>query len=195
MRTLILASTSRYRKALLERLGLPFRAEAPGVDETEGPAESPRALVRRLADAKAESIAAADALVIGSDQSASLDGRRLRKPGTHAAALEQLEACQGRVVAFHTAVTVLDTAASRRWRTVDETLVRFRRHGTAALDRYLRRDRPYDCAGGFKVEGLGIVLFEAVDSSDPTGLMGLPLIWLADVLRQAGLDPLDSHTH
>lgn len=190
MKTLILASTSRYRRTLLGRLGLPFRAEAPGVNETEKPGEPPQALAARLAHDKAASVAAAHAVVIGSDQAASLDGRQLRKPGGHAAALEQLAACQGRVVTFHTAVTVRDTDTGQLWQTVDETRVTFRRHDEAALDRYLRREQPYDCAGGFKVEGLGIALFETVDSHDPTGLMGLPLIWLADALRQAGLDAL-----
>lgn len=190
MKTLILASTSRYRKALLERLGLPFLSEAPGIDEAEQPGETPRVLAARLAREKAASVVATDAIVIGSDQSASLDGRPLRKPGSHAVALEQLGACQGRIVAFHTAVTVRDTASNRSWQTIDETRVRFRRLDAAALDRYLKLEQPYDCAGGFKVEGLGIALFEAVESSDPTALMGLPLIWLAETLRQAGLDPL-----
>jgi septum formation protein len=190
MKTLILASTSRYRRTLLGRLGLPFRAQAPDVDETERSGEPPQALAARLAHDKACSLSAAHAVVIGSDQAASLDGRQLRKPGAHAAALEQLTACQGRVVTFHTAVTVRDVDTGHLWQTIDETRVKFRSHDEAALDRYLQRDQPYDCAGGFKVEGLGIALFEAVDSHDPTGLMGLPLIWLADTLRQAGFDAL-----
>lgn len=190
MKHLILASTSRYRRALLERLGLPFSTVAPGVDEVERPDESAPALATRLAEAKARAVAAERSVVIGSDQAASLDGRQLRKPGSHAAALTQLEACQGRTVTFHTAVTVIDYELDRIWKTIDETQVRFARHDRAALGRYLEREQPYDCAGGFKVEGLGIALFEAVESSDPTGLMGLPLIWLATTLKEAGLDPL-----
>jgi septum formation protein len=190
MKTLILASTSRYRRTLLGRLGLPFRAEPPEVDETQRPGEQPQVLAARLAHDKACSVTAAHAVVIGSDQAASLDGRQLRKPGAHAAALEQLMACQGRVVTFHTAVTVRDADTGRLWQTIDETRVKFKSHAEAALDRYLRREQPYDCAGGFKVEGLGIALFESVDSHDPTGLMGLPLIWLAETLRLAGLDAL-----
>jgi len=190
MKTLILASTSRYRRQLLERLGLPFQALAPGVDETELEAESPLDLAVRLAREKAASVTQSNAVVIGSDQVASLDGRLLRKPGGHDAALAQLLACQGREVRFHTAVTVIDTAAQRTWHTVDETRVRFGQLPAASLDRYLRKEQPYDCAGGFKVEGLGIALFESVETMDPTALVGLPLIWVAHTLRSAGLDPL-----
>ncbi|HEX6998493.1 MAG TPA: Maf family nucleotide pyrophosphatase [Gammaproteobacteria bacterium] len=192
MRRLVLASTSPYRGALLARLGLPFDTVAPRADETPGPAEPPRELARRLAAAKAQSVLPADAVVIGSDQVPSLDGRPLGKPGTHAAALEQLLACQGRTVAFYTAVVVIDGADGRRWETVDRTEVAFRRLGRADLDRYLAAERPYDCAGGFKAEGLGVVLFERIVSEDPTALIGLPLIALARMLREAGLDPLAS---
>jgi septum formation protein len=187
---LILASTSPYRRALLERLGLPFEALAPAVDETAGPRELPAELAARLAAAKAESVSAGQAIVIGSDQTAALGRTLLGKPGTHEAALEQLRACQGRAVVFHTAVVVVDGATGRRLHTVDRTRVHFARLGEGELARYLRAEQPYDCAGGFKAEGLGIALFERIESSDPTALVGLPLIWLSRTLRTLGLDPL-----
>jgi 7-methyl-GTP pyrophosphatase len=190
MRRLILASTSRYRRELLERLGLPFEAAAPGVEEAAVPGEAPSAMALRLALAKAESLGARDALVIGSDQVASLDGEVLRKPGSHAVALEQLRACQGRTVVFSTAAVVLDTATGALARHVDRTEVRFATLPETALDRYLKLEEPYDCAGSFKAEGLGVVLFERIDSKDPTALIGLPLIFVAAALRAAGLDPL-----
>jgi septum formation protein len=190
MRRIILASTSRYRHQLLARLGLPFEAQAPGTDESALAAEPPAQMAQRLAAAKARSIQAGDALVIGSDQVASLGGQLLRKPGGHSLALQQLQACQGRTVIFDTAALVLDTASGASWAHVDRTEVHFARRPTAALDRYLRLEQPYDCAGSFKAEGLGVTLFERIDSSDPTALIGLPLIWLAATLRQAGVDPL-----
>lgn len=190
MRKLILASTSKYRRELLARLGLPFDTAAPGVDETALPGEAPPELAARLAAAKARSVGAADAVVIGSDQVASLEGVVLRKPGGPATALRQLAAAQGNTVLFHTAVTVLDTAAGVEWSHVDLTRVRFTRLPTAALERYLEIDEPFDCAGSFKAEGLGVALFERIESTDPTALIGLPLIWLAATLRSAGLDPL-----
>ena len=187
---LVLASTSIYRRDLLARLGLPFSAVAPAVDERPLPGERPLELAARLALLKAQSAAPPDALVIGSDQVASLDGRILGKPGSHVAALEQLVACQGRAVDFHTAAAIVDRSGGRVWQTVNHTEVRFASLGEAALDRYLRADQPYDCAGGFKAEGLGIALFERIESRDPTALIGLPLIWVAATLRAAGLDPL-----
>jgi septum formation protein len=190
MKTLILASTSRYRQQLLERLGLPFEARPPGVIETELEGESPRDLAARLALEKAQSITVPNAVVIGSDQVPSLQDRPLRKPGNHGAALKQLAACQGRCVLFHTAVAVIDVDRQMIWQTVDETRVKFEQLPMESLDRYLKQEQPYDCAGGFKVEGLGIALFESVESADPTALVGLPLIWVARTLRQAGLDPL-----
>jgi septum formation protein len=197
---LILASTSRYRQALLSRLGVPFEVRASGVDEQSLPGELPAELAQRLACAKAAAALSdltsslhgarhpADAVVIGSDQVASLDGTLLRKPGSHDIALRQLLACQGREVVFHTAVAVLH--GERRLTALDETVVRFRRLGERALNRYLLLDTPYDCAGGFKVEGPGIALFEEVRSSDPTALIGLPLIWLSAALASLGIDPL-----
>ncbi len=195
MRRLILASTSRYRRELLERLGLPFATAAPNTDESAEPSEPPAELAARLASAKARALPATDAVVIGADQVASLDGVRLRKPGDHATALKQLSAAQGKTVLFHTAVSVLDTATGNAWSHVDLTQVRFARLDSADLDRYLRLEQPYDCAGSFKSEGLGVVLFERIDSQDPTALIGLPLIWLARTLRAVGLDPLAPVSH
>jgi septum formation protein len=143
-----------------------------------------------LAAAKARSMRVDDALVIGSDQVASLDGALLRKPGAAAAALRQLEAAQGKTVLFHTAVTVRDAASGAEWSHVDRTEVRFARLPRTTLERYLELDIPFDCAGSFKSEGLGVALFDRVECTDPTALIGLPLIWVAATLRAAGLDPL-----
>ncbi len=192
MPTLVLASTSRYRRELLARLNLPFECRAPDVDETPVPGEAPESLARRLAAAKAQACAAPGLVVIGADQVASLDGRPLGKPGGHDAALEQLLACRGKTVCFYTAVCIADGTSGRRWQTVDRTDVAFATLSRAALDRYLRIEEPYDCAGGFKAEGLGIVLFERIVSQDPTALTGLPLIWVARTLSEAGIDPLSA---
>jgi septum formation protein len=189
-RPLVLASTSRYRRELLGRLGLPFAVRAPTTDETALAGEPPERMAERLSAAKAASIAATDAIVIGSDQTASLDGRLLRKPGRHEIALAQLEAAQGKTVVFHTGVHVLDSTSGRSWSHVDRTEVRFARRERAELARYLELEQPYDCVGSFKAEGLGVVLFESIESRDPTALIGLPLIWLATALKRAGLDPL-----
>jgi septum formation protein len=191
-RRLILASTSRYRRDLLSRLGLPFDVVAPRTDEAAIPGEAPARMAERLAEAKARSIDAQRAVVIGSDQVASLDGQLLRKPGTHDVALRQLEACQGKAVLFHTGALVLDTATGRSWSHVDQTEVRFARLDRPSLERYLAIEQPYDCVGSFKAEALGVALFERIDSHDPTALIGLPLIWLAAALRSAGVDPLVS---
>ena len=191
MRRLILASTSKYRAELLARLRLPFETRSPQVDEEIPPGETPPDAAARLALAKARAVASgADAIVIGADQIPSLDGRILRKPGTHRAALEQLEACSGRTVVFHTAAAIVDGRDGSVRTTVDVTEVDFARLSREALDRYLATEQPYDCAGGFKAEGLGIILFSAIRSSDPTALIGLPLIWVAKTLRESGLDPL-----
>jgi septum formation protein len=192
MRRIILASTSPYRRELLSRLGLPFEAAAPSAEEHTREGETPAAMAARLALAKAQSISASDALVIGSDQVPSLQGRVLRKPGTHEAALRQLEACQGRTVTFFTAAVVLDTATDRWQEHVDRTDVVFAQLTPEALERYLRIEQPYDCAGSFKAEGLGVALFERIDSHDPTALIGLPLIFVAAALKAAGADPLDA---
>jgi septum formation protein len=190
MTRLVLASTSRYRRELLARLKLEFVVVAPAVEERAQPGEPPEALAARLALAKAQSAARAGTLVIGSDQVASLHGRVLRKPGTHAAALEQLLACQAQTVEFHTAAAIVEGTSGRVWQTLDRTCVQFARLPEALLDHYLHAEQPYDCVGGFKAEGLGIALFTRIESSDPTALIGLPLIWVAATLRAAGLDPL-----
>lgn len=192
MPRLLLASTSRYRRELLARLGLPFEARAPEADEQAIPGETPAAMATRLALAKAASITVDAAVIIGSDQVASLDGELLRKPGGRDNAVAQLRACQGRTVVFHTAVAVIDTVSGRRQQHVDRTEVRFATLPTESLERYVELEQPFDCAGSFKSEGLGVALFERIDSSDPTALIGLPLIWVAQALRIAGLDPLAS---
>lgn len=187
MPRLILASTSAYRRALLERLGLPFDTARPDVDETPQPDEPPAALAVRLARAKAEAVAAGagDVWTIGSDQVAELGGRPLGKPGTAENAVAQLRAMSGREVRFHTALC-LAGPDGRRFEHLDLTVVRFRTLGEDEIARYVERERPLDCAGSFKCEGLGIALFEAIDNRDPTALVGLPLIATARLLREAG---------
>jgi septum formation protein len=184
---IVLASTSPYRRELLQRLRLPFDVVAPAVDEARRPGEAPLALARRLAEAKAAEVAQRrpDAVVIGSDQVAELDGEPIGKPHMHAVALAQLERMQGRRLLFHTALAV---AAHGRVE-VDSipTTVTFRRLGRAALEAYLRADQPYDCAGAAKIESLGIALVERVESDDPTALIGLPLIRLTSMLQAAGV--------
>lgn len=194
MPRLILASKSRYRAQLLARLGLRYDTVASDVDETRKPGEAPAALAQRLADSKAHSVACAltsnDALVIGSDQTAALGDELLRKPGDPTTALEQLIACRGRSVHFYTAVTIVDCRSSSAQRHVDTTEVRFAQRTDAELRRYIELEQPLDCAGSFKAEGLGIALFTAIDSRDPTALIGLPLIWVAQTLRELGMNPL-----
>lgn len=185
---LVLASSSRYRRELLQRLGLEFSCDPPRVDETALPAEAPRELACRLAMQKAREVAArhSDAVVIGSDQVAGLDGTTLGKPGDRERAARQLRACSGQRVEFHTAVCVIETRSQEEHALVDLTEVQFRRLTDAEISRYLEADSPYDCAGSFKCESLGITLFEHVRSDDPTALVGLPLIGLAHVLRRCG---------
>lgn len=189
MSRLVLASTSRYRAELLRRLVEGFEQRAPGTDETLIPGEAPADGALRLATAKAEGAACglSDALVIGSDQIAELDGRALGKPGSIEAAQAQLADCAGREVRFHTGLCLLDTRDGRRHTHLDITCVRFRQLTGTEIERYVARELPLDCAGSFKCEGLGIALFERIDSSDPTALIGLPLIALARLLREAGL--------
>ncbi|MBB5015245.1 Maf family protein [Rehaibacterium terrae] len=188
MPKLILASTSPYRRELLGRLGLPFETARPEVDEAPQPGEPPAALARRLAAAKARAVAARhpEDWVIGSDQVADLDGRPLGKPGDHARAVAQLRATAGREVRFHTGLCLLRGTDDEVQHHLDLTVVRFRPLDVDEIERYLRTERPYDCAGSFKCEGLGITLFEAIESRDPTALIGLPLIALAGMLRRAG---------
>jgi septum formation protein len=190
MPKLILASTSRYRRELLARLRLPFDSRSPEVPETARDGEAPAAMAARLALAKARSIADRGAIVIGSDQVASLDERVLRKPGTREIAVAQLRQAQGKVVLFHTAVALIATDTGETLEHVDRTTVRFRNLDDAALERYVRLDSPLDCAGSFKAEGLGIALFEQISSEDPTALIGLPLIFVAHALKVLGADPL-----
>lgn len=187
---LILASTSRYRQELLARLRLPFEAVAPEVDEAALPGEAPAALAERLALAKARAVAARHpgAVVIGSDQVADLGGEAIGKPGTHERAVAQLRRMSGRQVIFQTAVAIVAPGVAAIERA--EVRVRFRRLSDAAIEAYLRADQPYDCAGSAKVESLGVALLEAVESDDPTALIGLPLIRTCALLRRAGLEPL-----
>ena len=188
-RSLVLASTSTYRRSLLERLHLGFETARPQVEESRQPDEAPEAMVERLAVAKAADVARhyPDALIIGSDQCAAVGHRVLGKPGGHEQALEQLGTLSGQRVVFHTGLCLIDSAAGRQWRGVVPYTVHFREFETAEIERYLRLEQPYDCAGSFKSEGLGIVLFRRMEGDDPTALIGLPLILLCSWLREAGL--------
>ena len=187
---IVLASTSPYRRALLERLALPFEVLRPEVDETPAAGEDPAALVARLAAAKAKAAAThfADGLAIGSDQVATFDGRILGKPGAHDAAVAQLRALSGRTVEFLTGVCVVDLARGAARADLAVTRVRFRTLTNASIEAYLAREPAYDCAGSFKSEGLGITLVDAVDDDDPTALVGLPLIRLCRLLRGFGVE-------
>ncbi|MEO1750276.1 Maf family protein [Thiofaba sp. EF100] len=190
--SLILASTSPYRRELLARLGLPFAAVGPHIDETRREGEPAEAMVRRLASEKARAVAAQhpSAWVIGSDQCAVLDDTVLGKPGTHERAFAQLRSASGRSVAFHTGLCLMCIEKGFE-RTVEVPFtVRFRHLDDAEIEHYLAKEKPYDCAGSFKSEGLGIALFEALEGNDPSALIGLPLIALCTLLREAGLDPL-----
>ena len=189
---LILGSTSRYRRELLERLRLPFEVSAPDVDETPRAGELPAALAQRLALAKAHAVSALhpNAIVIGSDQVADLDGEPIGKPGTHARAVEQLRAMRGRSVVFQTAVAVVRATTGYVGTALVPVTVRFRALTDAEIEHYLRTEQPYDCAGSAKCETLGIALLDAIESDDPTALVGLPLIRTAALLREAGIDPL-----
>ena len=194
MTTLILGSTSRYRRELLQRLRLPFDVIAPEVDETPFAAEAPAALALRLAMAKAQAVAVRhpDAIVIGSDQVADLDGQPIGKPETHDRAVAQLRRLSGREAVFQTAVAVVRHDTGYAQALLASVRVRFRVLGDAEIERYLRAEEPYDCAGSAKSESLGIALLDAIDSDDPTALIGLPLIRTCKLLREAGLDPLQT---
>lgn len=189
---LILGSTSRYRRELLERLRLPFECAAPQVDETPRAGEPPAALALRLALAKARDVAARSpgAVVIGSDQVADLDGQPVGKPGNHERAVQQLRAMSGRSIVFQTAVAVVNAATAFEASALVPVTVRFRVLADAEIEHYLRTEQPYDCAGSAKSETLGIALLEAIESDDPTALVGLPLIRTCALLRAAGIDPL-----
>ena len=190
--TLILASTSRYRRELLERLRLPFEVHAPDVDETPRPGEAPAALAQRLALAKAQAVSVRfpEAVVIGSDQVADLDGTPVGKPGAHDRAVAQLRAMRGRSVVFQTAVAVIRASTGYVGAALAPVTVRFRALDDAEIEHYLTTEKPYDCAGSAKAEALGIALLETIDSDDPTALIGLPLIRTCALLRAAGIDPL-----
>jgi len=192
MPQLILASTSRYRRELLARLRLPFDVLSPDVDETALTGESPAALAQRLALAKAHAVARRhpDAVVIGSDQVADLAGVAIGKPGTHERAVAQLRRMRGHSVVFQTAVAVVCGATGYSGAALVPVTVRFRQLDDAEIEHYLRAEQPYDCAGSAKAETLGIALLDAIESNDPTALIGLPLIKTCALLREAGIDPL-----
>lgn len=189
---LILGSTSRYRRELLQRLRVPFEVVSPEVDETPLPGEQSAAMAQRLALGKARAVASkfAAAVVIGSDQVADLDGEPVGKPGTHERAFEQLRSMSGRSVVFHTAVAVVRGDVGFEGVALVPVTVRFRTLTDAQIEHYLRAEQPYDCAGSAKSEALGIALLESIESNDPTALVGLPLIQTCALLRQAGIDPL-----
>jgi septum formation protein len=191
-RALILGSTSRYRRELLQRLRIAFDVVSPDVDETPLPGETPHALATRLALAKAQAVAAIhpNAVVIGSDQVADLNGEPLGKPGTHERAVMQLQRMRGQTVIFQTAVSVVCQASGFEQTELAQIKVRFRELSDDEIEAYLRAEEPYDCAGSAKSEGLGIALLDAIDNDDPTALIGLPLIRTARLLRAAGIDLL-----
>ena len=189
-RALILGSTSRYRRELLQRLRVPFEVVSPEVDETPLTGEAPQALATRLALAKAKAVAALHphAVVIGSDQVADLNGEPLGKPGTHERAVLQLQRMRGHTVVFQTAVSVVCQASGFEQTELAQIKVRFRDLSDTEIEAYLRAEEPYDCAGSAKSEGLGIVLLDAIDNDDPTALIGLPMIRTARLLRAAGIE-------
>jgi len=189
---LVLASTSAFRQALLERLGLPFTTAAPEVDETRRPEEPPQVLVLRLAESKARAVAPGHpgSLIIGSDQVACIEGQVLGKPGGRDAAIAQLQRASGKTLMFHTGLCLLNSATGRAQTLVEPFQVHFRPLTLQRINGYLDREQPYNCAGSFKSEGLGIALFERLEGEDPSALIGLPLIRLVTLLESEGLDPL-----
>lgn len=190
--SLILASTSRYRRELLQRLRLPFTVQAPHTDETPLPGEAPAALAMRLALAKAQAVADEHpgAIVIGSDQVADLHGEPIGKPGDFERAAQQLRRMSGQQVVFQTAVAVVRRDLGFAQALLAPVTVTFRPLSQAEIERYLHLDQPFDCAGSAKSESLGVALLERIDSDDPTALVGLPLMRTCHLLRQAGFDPL-----
>jgi 7-methyl-GTP pyrophosphatase len=189
---LVLASTSRYRRELLSRLHLPFDIIWPEVDETPLPSESPSQTALRLSVLKAQAATSQfpDALIIGSDQVLMLDAEQLGKPGNHENAVAQLEKMQGRAMVFHTALTLLNSRTGRTQTRDIPTVVRIRKLSHAQIEAYLKKEKPYDCAGSAKGESLGIALMERMDSPDPTALIGLPLMALTEMLANEGIDVL-----
>lgn len=192
MKKIVLASTSPYRLALLQKLGLPFVTAKPDVDETAWARETPQHLVQRLAKAKAAAVSQAhpEAWIIGSDQVACLEGEPLGKPGTLERAEQQLQQLSGRCVSFYTGLSLLDAQSGATQQHLDITRVHFRQLSLDEIRHYLARERPLDCAGSFKSEALGIALFERIDSEDPNALIGLPLLALCRLLRQWDSNPL-----
>lgn len=186
--TIVLASSSPYRRGLLDRFLDSFEAVSPDVDESNDEGLAPGELATHLARKKAEAVAtnARQALVIGADQLAVLDDKVLGKPGDHRKAVEQLLAASGKSVTFLTAVCILDPIGRARYEHTDKTTVHFRQFDRRLAEAYLRHDQPYDCAGSFKIEGAGFVLFDSVNADDPTALIGLPMIWVAGRLLQLG---------
>ena len=185
---LTLASTSAFRKELLQRLGITFLTAAPDVDESPLPNETATALVRRLSESKARTVAANhQGLIIGSDQVATTGNNILGKPGTHERAFQQLHDLSGERVTFHTGLCLLNTETSEAQVDVIPFIVKFRALGDEQIERYLQQEQPYNCAGSFKSEGLGITLFEYMEGTDPTALIGLPLIRLTSMLARSGI--------
>ena len=186
--SIVLASSSSYRRGLLDRFLDDYETVSPNVDETDDGTEPPEHFAARLAREKAEAVSSThrDALIIGADQVAVRDGQVLGKPGDHQKAVEQLLAASGKALHFLTAVCVLDAVGRTRHEHIVRTTVRFRQFDLRLAETYLRHDKPYDCAGSFKIEGAGFVLFESVQTDDPTALIGLPMIWLAETLRKLG---------
>ncbi len=187
---LVLASTSPFRRTLLERLRLPFETAAPAVEEQPRPGETPAELARRLAEAKARAVAErfSEALVIGSDQVACLDEEILGKPGDAERAVAQLEAMNGRRVTFHTGLCLVNSRTGRAQVACEDFHVHFRRLSQAQIRRYVEKERPFQCAGSFKSEGYGIVLFRRLEGDDPNALIGLPLIRLVEMLAAEGVE-------
>ena len=194
MTQIVLASTSQYRRELLERLGIPFDTASPDVDETALTYETPEQLVKRLAKLKARAVAEdfPDALIIGSDQVAVLDNQILGKPGNHKTAVKQLNNASGKKVLFLTGLCLLNSATGESQINVDEYSVTFRQLSASQIENYLQREQPYDCAGSFKSEGLGISLFEKMKGDDPNSLIGLPMITLINMLSAEGVDVLQN---
>jgi len=185
---IVLASSSTYRRGLLDRFLQEFETVSPDIDESADGPMLPEALASRLARRKAEKVSSThrDALIIGADQLAVLEHQVLGKPGDHARAIDQLLAASGKSVTFITAVCLLDPISLKRFEHIDKTFVQFRNFDLRLAESYLRHDQPYDCAGSFKIEGAGFVLFESVKTDDPTALIGLPMIWLSARLQELG---------
>ena len=189
MHSLVLGSTSPFRKALLDKLGIPFITDTPNTDEARRPGETPDRLVRRLAEAKARDVASrfADALVIGSDQAACVGDEILGKPGNRENAIAQLSAASGKAVTFYTGLCLYNTANDQIQVAVEPFVVHFRKLDAAQIERYIDHEQPFNCAGSFKSEGLGITLFAALEGRDPNALVGLPLFRLVEMLERQGV--------